>query len=509
MARDLSGWLPGLLGVTSVTSEGTAVPARAALNFVNFRVTSNASTDTIDIEAVEGASDTANTNFDQVSVETTTSSATPSPVDGTSVTLATDSVTTIDVAAVAIQVGAGKAKVFNVRRHFLNDGGTVTASTQEDVGGPDEIGGALAASVAIEYTGTTARVEVTGVAATGLRWRVDVQSVHVDAPASVPVAPELTSVSPSSGAIAGGTSITLTGTGFTGATGVTVGGSAATAVTVVSDTEVTCTTPMHSAGAVDVVITTAAGSDTLAGGFTYSAAFDPSSASLTGWMRAGSPWNVGTAVWSGTASAGSSGSRSADDATTGFPTPADGAALNSLVGPDFNGTDDMLFGNPLATSNYWGTGSGQVFVAALFNADAADADPGASSRRDAPAIVSETNAYAGLYFHAGGVTFAIVTDAGGGTVYEITKACSTGAWHSAVAWWDGANLHLEIDGVAATPVATTGSAIPSLADPLRIGRNYASAYFNGRIYDLATATSAVMTSAEHISYVNSRYGLAL
>ena len=503
-----SGWLANLLGITTVQSDGVDVTARAKLNFVNMSVTSNADTDAIDVEVIDGATDTTNSDFAQLTTELETTNATETTA-GATFALPTDSITTVDVQASAIVAGAPSAKVFNVRRHFLNDGGSVTASTQEDVGGPDVVGSALAATLAISNTGTTAAVKVTGVAATTIRWRVDRQAVRVTAPTAVTPAPDLVSISPSSGAAAGGTAVTLTGTGFTGATGATVGGVALSSFTVVDDTSITGTTGMHGAGAVDVVVTGPGGSDTLVGGYTYSSAFDPATKSLTGWLRAGSSWNGGTAVWSGTASAGSSGSRSADDATTGFPTPADGAALNSLVGPDFNGTDDMLFGNPTTSSNYWGTGSGQVFVAALFNADAAAADPGASSRRDAPAIVSETNAYAGLYFHAGGVTFAIVTDAGGGTLYEITKACSTGAWHSAVAWWDGANLHLEIDGVAATPVATTGSAIPSLADPLRIGRNYASAYFNGRTYDLATATSAVMTSAEHISYVNSRYGLAL
>lgn len=52
---------------------------------------------------------------------------------------------------------------------------------------------------------------------------------------------------------------------------VTVGGTAATAVTVVSDTEITATTPAGSEGAADVVVTTAGGSDTLADGFTYEA----------------------------------------------------------------------------------------------------------------------------------------------------------------------------------------------------------------------------------------------
>jgi large repetitive protein len=50
---------------------------------------------------------------------------------------------------------------------------------------------------------------------------------------------------------------------------VTVGGTPATDVTVVSDTEVTATTPAGTAGDVDVVVTTSGGSDTLAAGFTY------------------------------------------------------------------------------------------------------------------------------------------------------------------------------------------------------------------------------------------------
>ena len=44
---------------------------------------------------------------------------------------------------------------------------------------------------------------------------------------------------------AGGTSVTITGTNFTGATAVTFGGTAATGVTVVSATSITATTPAH------------------------------------------------------------------------------------------------------------------------------------------------------------------------------------------------------------------------------------------------------------------------
>lgn len=82
--------------------------------------------------------------------------------------------------------------------------------------------------------------------------------------------PDLTSISPTSGSTSGGTTVTLTGTNLTGTTGVTFGGVAATSVTVVDDTEVTCVTPAHSAGAVAVQVTNPAGNDSLAAAFTYS-----------------------------------------------------------------------------------------------------------------------------------------------------------------------------------------------------------------------------------------------
>jgi hypothetical protein len=84
-----------------------------------------------------------------------------------------------------------------------------------------------------------------------------------------PPAPTLTTVAPDNGVAAGGTAVTLTGTGFTGATGATFGGAAATAFTVVSATSITCTTPAHAAGAVDVVVLHPNGNATKTGGFTY------------------------------------------------------------------------------------------------------------------------------------------------------------------------------------------------------------------------------------------------
>ncbi|MEO9253906.1 MAG: IPT/TIG domain-containing protein, partial [Tepidiformaceae bacterium] len=68
----------------------------------------------------------------------------------------------------------------------------------------------------------------------------------------------ITGVNPATGPIAGGTTVTLTGTGFTGATLVTFG--AVTAVpTNVTDTSLTVNTPAQAAGEVNILVTTPVG----------------------------------------------------------------------------------------------------------------------------------------------------------------------------------------------------------------------------------------------------------
>ena len=71
--------------------------------------------------------------------------------------------------------------------------------------------------------------------------------------------PSVASVSPASGPTAGGTSITINGTGFTGATAVSFGGTAASAYSVNSSSKITATAPTESAGTIDVTVTTPGG----------------------------------------------------------------------------------------------------------------------------------------------------------------------------------------------------------------------------------------------------------
>ena len=129
----------------------------------------------------------------------------------------------------------------------------------------------------------------------------------------VPVSgpPTVTSISPTSGTTAGGTSVTITGTNFIAGATVTIGGSTCTSVVIVSSTSITCTTPSGTAGPRDVVVATGVSPNaTLTGGFTYVA---PPAAPATPDL----------------ATASDSGSSSTDDITSdNTPTISVGSATN-------------------------------------------------------------------------------------------------------------------------------------------------------------------------------------
>ncbi len=83
-------------------------------------------------------------------------------------------------------------------------------------------------------------------------------------------APSITSVSPSSGPVAGGTAVTITGANFQSGATVQFGTAAATGVTFNSATSISATTPAGAAGAVAVTVTNPDHqSATLSGGFAY------------------------------------------------------------------------------------------------------------------------------------------------------------------------------------------------------------------------------------------------
>ena len=87
--------------------------------------------------------------------------------------------------------------------------------------------------------------------------------------------PTLSSISPTSGTTAGGTSVTISGDNIGAATAVTIGGTAAT-ITANSATTLTVTTPTGTAGTADIVVNTPEGISTLTGAFTFTSPGSPS-----------------------------------------------------------------------------------------------------------------------------------------------------------------------------------------------------------------------------------------
>ena len=202
--------------ITAVTPAGTAGP-------VNIAVT------------VSGVTATGAGLFTYIPSAPTIGSVSPitgSTGGGTSVTITGTNLT----GATAVKFGNTAATSFTV-----SNGTTIKAVT------PAGAAGAVNVSV------TTAGGTATG---TGLFTYV------------VP-APTVTSVSPFSGKITGGTTVKITGTNLTGATIVKFGSAAATRFTVVSATSITAVTPAGTTGAVNVSVTTPSGTGTGTKLFTY------------------------------------------------------------------------------------------------------------------------------------------------------------------------------------------------------------------------------------------------
>lgn len=82
--------------------------------------------------------------------------------------------------------------------------------------------------------------------------------------------PAPTSCVPNSGTTAGGTAVSIYGTGFLASPAVTFGGVSATSINRISSTQINCNTPASTAGAVNVVVTnTDSQTGTLTNGYTY------------------------------------------------------------------------------------------------------------------------------------------------------------------------------------------------------------------------------------------------
>ncbi|MFA5328893.1 MAG: MBG domain-containing protein, partial [Prolixibacteraceae bacterium] len=172
---------------------------------------------------------------------------------------------------------------------------------------------------------------------------------------TLPVAPTVTGISPTSGPATGGTSVIITGTNLTGASAVKFGANNATNVTVNSATQITAISPAGSTGTIDVTVTTTGGTSATSSSdqYTYIAAPTVSGISPTNGPIAGGTSVIitgtnltdATAVKFGSANASSYTVNSATQITATSPTGTAGTVditVTTTGGTSVTNTSDQF-----------------------------------------------------------------------------------------------------------------------------------------------------------------------
>jgi Tfp pilus assembly protein PilV len=157
-------------------------------------------------------------------------------------------------------------------------------------------------------------------------------------------APTVTGIAPSTGGAVGGTTVTITGTGFIGASGVYFGATAASSYSVVSASSITAVSPSGAAGTVDITATTAAGTSATSGAdkFTYGT-------TVSGISPNSGPDSGGTVVnLLGSGFTGATSVKFGSAAATTFTVNSDLSI--SATAPAGTGTVDITVTSPAGTS---------------------------------------------------------------------------------------------------------------------------------------------------------------
>ena len=248
----------------------------------------------------------------------------------------------------------------------------------------------------------------------------------------VPTPPSLASVSPSTGPIAGGTSVTVAGANFGAGSALSFGGAPATVLSV-SPGSIVATTPPHAEGAVDVVVVDADGlTASLAGGFVYTAAAlpPPSLASLS---PTSGPAAGGTTVTLTGASfdAGATVTFGGAPAVVGAVSPT---SLTATAPAHAAGPVSVVVTNPDGQSST--LASGFSYVAAVPPATGVTLAASLPSPQVAGTFIALTAAGVGASGYEyqfwlsadGGLTFALVQDYGVATTWTTPATLKAGTY---------------------------------------------------------------------------------
>lgn len=152
--------------------------------------------------------------------------------------------------------------------------GTVSSTTYQwkssgtSGGAYSDISGATSNTYVLTSSEANKYIKVTITVANASGSNSATSNASAGAVVSIVATPTVSSVSPSAGTTAGGTTVTISGTNLSTVTDVTLGGTAAT-ISSKTSTQLVIVTPAKSAGAVDLIITNTAGSLTKSSGYTY------------------------------------------------------------------------------------------------------------------------------------------------------------------------------------------------------------------------------------------------
>lgn len=239
--------------------------------------------------------------------------------------------------------------------------------------------------------------------------------------------------------------------------------------------------------------------DTLVGGASgCGLPFNPATLNPSMWLQGGNYTNS-TGTWRDSSGNG----RDAVQSTSGNR-PAD-ATLNGLTIPDFDGTDDNLT-NSTALSTLLSASAWTCW--ALVNIDAISTTSADATCWLNDAICSDTGAFWGMHVHNTTPSIKGYQFDTGAKVATATISLST--TFLAAMRYDGTNIRLSVNGGTAQTVASGN--LGGTTGTLRIGRNFGSEFYDGRIADFGlvpTSTSDTVIQTNLRVYVNARYNLNL
>lgn len=316
------------------------------------------------------------------------------------------------------------------------------------------------------------------------RGRVPAGGVPVSAPTLSSIVYATTNVA--QGDILGNYTLTLAGSNLTGAT-VSIGGNSASVLTNNGST-ITATAPAHSAGAVDVSVTTPGGTSTLTNGFEYVSllALTP-----TG-LYFGDNYSNGT--WTDT----SGNTRNLTEATN-KPT-LNTADLNGLNTVSFNGSDQKL-ATALAIDQFVAVGAHTIYM--LLNVTSVTNNSATAYLNDF--LWGDTAQFLGGFLRNNGPT--VLNYNWDGNADAAAVSISTGAWVVVGFRHKAGNLGIRVGTGAWTEVASGDSIGGSNA--LQLGGLAASGWFTGKMAAVAFYNTALSDAndTKALSAIYTKYAL--